>query len=225
MPARHIIVQKESSPPPGSHGIRAPMLDVLVCCLAHGGRPPLSCYPQVRGYYLAKHLTRIALSVEFRSFPCPELKCRVLICSEYQGDAEWLALLQQYILPIPAEKLYCLTDFGLAGRDYFSKPMTQWFGKRGGVLCHLSSSLLEPYEKFIGIGVDSEVVKFDPWIKRDTFLFDFPASASMKSWRDYCRLDVFLEARARLPNYRFLGAGEAVRAVEPEQPKEFATLF
>jgi hypothetical protein len=87
--------------------------------------------------------------------------------------------------------------------------MTQWFGERGGVLCHLSSFPLERYEKFIGVGVDTEVVKFNPEVKRDTFLFDFPASASVKSWRDHFRLDIFLEARTRLRNYRFLGAGDA----------------
>lgn len=185
------------------------MIDVLVCCLAHEGRPPLSCYPQIRGHYLAKYLAKIGLSAEFRSFPCPEVECRVLICSEYQGEAEWLALLQRYLAPIRAEKLYCMVDFGLAGREHFSKPMTQWFGERGGVLSHLSSFPLEPYEKFIGVGVDTEVLKFNPRVERDTFLFDFPASATMKSWRDYFRLDVFLTARARLRGHRFLGMGEA----------------
>lgn len=185
------------------------MIDVLVCCLAHDRRPPLSCYPQIRGHYLAKYLVRIGLSAEFRSFPCPETECRVLICSEYQGEAEWLAMLQRYLAPIQAEKLYCMVDFGLAGREHFSKPMTQWFGKHGGVLSHLSSFPLEPYEKFIGVGVDTEVLKFDPQVERDTFLFDFPASASVKSWRDYFHLDVFLTARARLRDYRFLGMGDA----------------
>jgi hypothetical protein len=185
------------------------MLDVLVCCLAHEGRPPLSCYPQIRGYYLAKYLTRIGLSAEFRSFPCPEVECRVLICSEYQGAAEWLALLQNYLVSIRAEKLYCMVAFGLAGREHFSKPMTQWFGERGGVLSHLSSFPLEPYEKFIGVGVDTEVVKFNPHVKRNTFLFDFPASQTVQSWRDCFRPDVFSVARAKLRNYRFLGMGDA----------------
>jgi hypothetical protein len=59
-------------------------LDVLVTCRPHRGVPDLSLFPQVRGYYLAKHLRRSGLNAEFHPLPRPGLECEVLIWSEYE---------------------------------------------------------------------------------------------------------------------------------------------
>jgi hypothetical protein len=186
------------------------MLDALVCCLRHDGHPPLSCFPQVRGVYLAKHLARTGLRAAFEPLPCRSRRARVLICSEYQGDADWLAfLLRRGLDDIHADRLYCLTEFSLGGREHESKAMTEWFGARGGVLCHLADRAMESYERHIGVGVDLDVVRFDPEATRNTIVFDFPVSSTVDQWRTKFDLDLVDRIRARYPGSRVVGTGEA----------------
>src|SRR4051812_29746508 len=96
------------------------MLDVLVTCHPHAGEP--SYFPEVRGFYLAKHLARSGLRAEFHSLPVPGAECRVLICSEYQCDLDWFERhLAAPLSEIRAERWFCLTEYSLGNRDHFSR--------------------------------------------------------------------------------------------------------
>jgi len=153
------------------------VLDVLVTCLPHAPEPTF--FPQVRGYYLAKHLARAGVTSEFRQLPLPDAACRVLICSEYQSDwDEFDQRLRGPLSAVSAERIFCLTAETLAGRpDHFSRASCEWFADRGGVLCHLPTQPMEAYEHWIGLGVDTELFGALPTGPRDRVLFDFPHGA------------------------------------------------
>ena len=183
-------------------------LDVLVTCLPHTER--LSMFPEVRGYYLAKHLARSGLRAEFRPLPVADVSCDVLICSEYQCEMDWFDRhLAAPLSRIDADRRFCLVDSSLYGRgDHFSREVCEWFGDRGGVLCHLADEHLEPYEHWIGIGVDAEVVRPAAEGRRDLVVFDFPHSNSEDpaSTFDVSSLEAI---RKRLPTLRLIGTGTA----------------
>jgi len=183
-------------------------LDVLVTCHPYSDQP--TKFPQVRGFYLAKHLARSGLRAEFRQLPAPSVECEVLICSDYQGDMEWFeGRLAEPLTEIRAQRLYCLIDESLARhRDHFSRPVCDWFAARGGVLCHLADGLLLRHERWVGLGIDGEVVTPAADGRRDTVLFDFPKSTQLDtSLRfDVGVLDV---VREMLPTVRVVGSGPA----------------
>lgn len=182
------------------------MLDVLVTCYPHSNT--LALFPQVRGYYLAKHLARSGLRAEFRQLPLSSLACEVLICSEYQPPMDWFERnLAGPLGEIRSGRMFCLTDFSLAGwPHHFSRRYCEWFGARGGVLCHLTDGELLPYEHWIGVGVDADVVRPAPDGRRDHVLFDFPQSSSNDPTSS---LDcaVLRAVRERMPGYRLVGSG------------------
>lgn len=181
------------------------MLDVLVACHPHSEE--LSLFPEVRGFYLAKHLCRIGLKARFAHFPAPGVHCRALICSEYQQEMDWF---EQYLAgPISemyAERMFCLTDYPLGRQEHLSRGYCEWFAERGGVLCHLDDGELGEHEHWIGLGVDAEVVRPDRSGRRDTIVFDFPFN-SVKD--PAARFDpAWVEVlRRRSPAYRIVGTG------------------
>jgi hypothetical protein len=182
-------------------------LDVLVTCYAHGDTP--RNFPQVRGYYLAKHLARSGLRAEFRQLPQPGLSCEVLICTEYQQDIDWFNThLGPSLEEIRSERMYCLVDRSLARTPgHFSSAYCDWFAARGGVLCHLSDGALLPHERWIGLGVDADIVRPAADGRRDHVVFDFPRSSSHDpaSTFDLRTIDT---VRRRLPRHRVIGSGD-----------------
>jgi hypothetical protein len=127
----------------------------------------------------------------------------VLICSDYEGGADWLEGFVPELLAVNAERLYCMADASLRGRNHEAKPMHEWFGARGGVLVHLSWNSLEKYDHLIGIGVDTEVVRFRPEQIRNTIVFDFQ---TVQAWKQF-RPELLPMLRDVLPGCRFLGSG------------------
>jgi hypothetical protein len=106
-----------------------------------------------------------------------------------------------------ARRMYCLTAYPVRGRDHYSHDYCEWFAKRGGILCHLTDGRLSRREHWIGVGVDTEIVKPRTGSRR-TALFDFPRSSS----RDAAALfntEALWAARKRLPGCRFVGTGPA----------------
>jgi hypothetical protein len=182
------------------------VLDVVVTCLPH--EPELAIFPQVRGYYLAKHLARSGLRAEFRQLPQPELECTVLICSEYQQPIDAFDRdLRPSIEAVQAERKYCMTAFSLRQEpNHFSRAYCEWFGARGGVLVHLPNAELEPFERCIGLGVDREVVDLPRDVERNRILFDFPRSRDEDASAAFDRrmLDA---ARAAMAGCVFVGSG------------------
>jgi hypothetical protein len=182
------------------------MLDVLVTCL--GPADTISSFPQVRGYYLARHLARAGLQAEFRQLPLPGLHCKVLICSEY--ETEMYCFERHLAAPfseIRADRWFCLADTSICGRsDYFSYDVRHWFESRGGVLCHMADGGLGPYEHLIGLGIDPEVVQPGIGRRRDQVLFDFPKNKTKDpaATFDIKMLDILRQA---LPGYRLIGTG------------------
>jgi hypothetical protein len=189
------------------------VLDVLVTCLPHGDEPVI--FPQVRGYYLAKYLARSGLRAEFRQLPQPSAQCEVLICSEYQDSMEGFERrLSPYLAEIRADRLFCLSDYSLHGKhDHFSQGYCEWFGKRGGVLCHLPGDELEPYETWIGLGVDTDVIRPDARRPCDGVLFDFPRSNSEDASSDF-DTDVVATLHHHLPGVRVAGSGPSDMSVK-----------
>ena len=187
-------------------------IDVLVTCYPHSDR--IEIFPQVRGFYLAQHLARAGLRAEFRQLPLPGFKCKVLICSEYQSDMQWFeGRLAGPLREIRADRWFCLVDASLRGHtDEFSYEVCRWFASRGGVLCHLNDDELEPYEHWVGLGVDAEVVRPAVDGRRNYVLFDFPRSSSVDtaSTFEVSTLDVL---RQTMPDYRLIGCGPADAAV------------
>ena len=191
------------------------MIDVLVTCSRHGDS--VSLFPQVRGYYLARHLARASLRAEFRQLPLPGLECEVLICSEYQCEMDWFERhLAGPFGEIRADRWFCLVDASLYGRpDHFSYEVCRWFASRGGVLCHTADGELEPYEHWIGLGIDSDVVQPAADRRREHVLFDFPRSDTTDPAAifDVETLDVL---RQRLQGYRLIGSGAADATVRED---------
>jgi hypothetical protein len=140
----------------------------------------ISVFPQVRGFYLAKHLALSGVTAEFRHLPVGQLECDVLICSEYQQTMDYLEeRLAPQFSETSASRTFCLADASLYGHpDHFSRPYCEWFGARGGVLCHLPSDAFEAHEHWIGLGVDVDVMSRIDSRGRDRVVFDFPRSAS-----------------------------------------------
>src|SRR5439155_6325129 len=133
----------------------APMLDVLVTCVAYSKRP--AQFPQVRGYYLSQHLRRLGLRAGFRPLPLGPTRCEVLIWSDYQSPFErFERRLAGALSEVRADRLFCMLDYSLGERDHFSRAYSEWFAARGGVLCQGLESPLAPYEHWIGVGVDTD---------------------------------------------------------------------
>lgn len=82
------------------------------------------------------------------------------------------------------------------------KAMHEWFGARCGVLVHLSWNSLEKYDHLIGIGVDTEVVRFRPEQIRNAIVFDF---RNVQAWKHF-RPELLSTLRDALPGCRFLGS-------------------
>jgi hypothetical protein len=186
------------------------MRDIVVTCLPHSTE--LCYYPQIQGHYLAKHLIRLGLAAEFRQLPLPpSYRCRVAISSEYPAEMEWF---ERHLLGpltgLAADRLFCLMDYTLGSRDHFARPTLEWFGQRGGVLCYGVADPPAPWERWIGVGVDTEVVP-GPATVRDSVLFD-PVSAAPKR---VCIDPVELKRiRRRLPGVRLLASGREVPPIQ-----------
>lgn len=184
------------------------MIDVLVTCRPHGEE--LLLYPQIRGYYLARHLSQIGLRAEFRQLPLPGYRCEVLISSEYQSDMAWFAKEMIGLLTeVDADRLYCMTDNTIGTRDHFSRAVLEWFAARGGVLCMGSEEPPAPFEHWIGVGVDIDVIPTAQG-PRTNVLFDFASdSADQFDTRQLDRI------RRRLPDVRLVATGPAGTRIEP----------
>ena len=184
---------------------------VLVFSQRHRKFAWMSLFPHVRGHVLAKYLRQLGVDAEFRALPVPG-HYDVAICSDYQGDARWLELLLSKMIGLSARRYLCMVDYGISGyRGPQWAPMTDWFAARGGVLCHMREQPLEPWEHFIGLGVD-DVVRFDPTRDRRAIFFDFPTSARRDSSASFAaeRLDT---VRRAFPEHRLLGSGAAGSAI------------
>jgi hypothetical protein len=183
-------------------------LDVLVTCFSHSER--LTLFPHVRGHYLAEHLARAGVRAAFQPLPVGPVSCEVLICSEYQCEKEWFERrLAAPLTETAASRMFCLADSSLRGRpDHFSRWYCEWFAARGGVLCHMIDGEAEPYEHWIGIGVDDAVARPAADGRRDHVVFDFPRSGASDpaSEFDLATLDI---VRARVPQWRLVGTGNA----------------
>jgi hypothetical protein len=110
---------------------------------------------------------------------------------------------------IRAERFFCVIASSLQGvPDHFSHDYCGWFAARGGVLCHLAPDELEPYEHWIGVGVDPDVVRPEAGGRRDEVVFDFPRSSSDDPAASF-DVGVLAAVRARLPQIRIVGTGPA----------------
>jgi len=132
----------------------------------------------------------------------------VLISSEYQAPPAYFEEhLEPLLKDVSAERMYCLIASSLS-RDptHFSKAQCEWFAERGGTLVHLPADEFEPYEHWIGIGVDRDVVRRDPGRERNRILFDFPRSGVEDASSQFD--PAFVEAvRGRLPQLMLIGSG------------------
>lgn len=180
--------------------------DVVVCCRPYGGPGAFCHFPNVRGFYLAKYLARTGLKATFSTYPCTNLTSRVLICSDYEGGADWLARFLPELLAVRAERLYCMADASVRGRNHEAEPMHAWFKARGGVLVHLSWNSVETDEHLTGLGVDTEVVRFYPDEIRNAITFDFPSGQHVEAWKDF-RPELLAKLRDALPGCRIVGSG------------------
>lgn len=183
------------------------MLDVIVTCLPHSDE--VTMFPQVRGYYLAKYLAHWGhLRAEFHPLPLPGAECRVLISSEYQAPAAYFEeRLEPLLKDVQAERMYCAVTYSLR-RDptHFSRAQCEWFAERGGALVHLPAPEFEPYEHWIGIGVDRDVVGPEPGRERNRILFDFPRSGVEDAASQFD--PAFVEAvRGQFPLLVLVGSG------------------
>jgi hypothetical protein len=184
------------------------MYDVVVCCKPYGGPGAFCHFPNVRGFYVAKYLARTGLNAVFSTYPCSGLTARVLICSDYEGGAGWLQGFVPELLAVNAERLYCMADASLRGSEHEARPMHEWFAARGGVLVHLSWNPLEKHHHIIGVGVDTEVVRYRPEEIRNVIVFDFPSSKRVQAWKAF-RPQLLRVLRDALPGCRFVGTGPA----------------
>jgi hypothetical protein len=182
------------------------VLEVLVTCMPHAHQ--LVLFPQVRGFYLAKHLRLSGVKAEFSHLPVGRLECDVLICSEYQQTMDYLERrLAPQLSEVRASRMFCIAEGSLYGQpDHFSRQYCEWFAGKGGVLCQLPTDTLEPFEHWIGVGVDVDVVSRPAGGARDRILFDFPRSSSEDASGnfDVTKLDTI---RERLPDMQLVGSG------------------
>jgi hypothetical protein len=130
----------------------------------------------------------------------------VLICSDYEGGADWLEGFMPDLLAVKAKRLYCMADASLRDPDHEAKPMHNWFKARGGVLVHLSWNSLKTHEHLTGLGVDTEVVQHRPEEMRNVIAFDFPSSQQIQAWKHF-RPELLERLRDLLPSCRFVGSG------------------
>jgi hypothetical protein len=178
---------------------------ILVFSRRHSQCPWMSTFPHVRGHVLAKYLRRLGAEAEFRALPVAG-RYDVAICSDYLGDARWMAELERRMAGLSARRMFCIADYGTSSRDLF-RSMVEWFARRGGVLCHLRERPLAPYEHYIGLGVD-ETVRADGAHRRHAVLFDFPRSAQEDASAAFAP-EQLVAVRAAHPGYRLLGSGPA----------------
>ena len=183
------------------------MYDVVVCCKPYGGPGAVCHFPNVRGFYLAKYLARTGLKATFSTYPCSKLTSRVLICSDYEGGADWLEGFLPELLAVEAGRLYCMADASLRGRDHEAKPMHEWFKARGGVLLHLSWNSAGTYEHVTGLGVDTEVVRYDPEEIRNVIVFDFHPANVSKRGKTSARAAVEIATHCRIADSLDPGPG------------------
>lgn len=184
-------------------------LNVLVTCRPHTTSAALSLFPQVRGYYLAKHLRQSGLAAEFLPMPQPGIAAEVLIWSEYESE---IGYFRQHFEPllrqVQARRMFCMSAIG-APPGFFSAEVGRWFGSadggKGGVLCHFSVWKLRSYEHLIGLGVDLDAMP-EPAARRDAVIFDFPMAKGSISWEHFDP-DALAEVRRRLPGKRLVASG------------------
>ena len=180
--------------------------DVVVTCTRHAETPQL--YPQVLGYYLAKHLVRAGVRAAFRHLPLAGLECEVLICSEYQAPIEWFERhLAGPLGEIQAARMFCVADYPLGFEEHWSSDYCRWFGRRGGVLCLLAGNEPAPYEHRIGVGVDTDVVAGFGLGRRQNVVFDVPFGPAREA-SDQLE-DKLAAVRNGVPGVRLVGTGPA----------------
>ena len=187
------------------------MLDVLVTCHPHAGEP--SDFPQVRGFYLAKHLARSGLRPSSTACPCRARSAGCSICSEYQcGERDWFERhLAGPLSEIRADRWFCLTAYSIGDQDHFSREYLDWFAARGGILCHQEEPPLGAAEHVIGLGVDIEALDDLGATPRDSVVFDFAELVSRPdAVFDRSILDAVREAQL---DCRVVGTGPAGAAV------------
>jgi glycosyltransferase involved in cell wall biosynthesis len=182
------------------------MLDVLLVCHPEAHTEKLCRFPEVRGFYLAQHLRKLGLAAEFTTFPVRDRECRVLICTDYARSTDWVdEHVARHVADIHPERAFCVLEYALGNRDHRLKPYSEWFARRGGVLCQLRGRGLGHGEHWIGVGVDPEIVR--PNGPRDTIVFDFPFDPGVKepAWAfDRAWVEIL---RRKLPQYRVIGTG------------------
>lgn len=183
--------------------------DVVVCCMQRGRPQEILSFPAVRASCLAKYLGRLGVDAVFRTLPCPQLRCRTLIISEYQPDDEYLAWLLPEISALGAERFYYITNTGISDSLPQRCKATRWFCDRGGILVHLLSSALGPGETHIGVGVDLDEVSYDSGASRNGVLFDYPGQMS-----DVFDEGFFRSVRELLPHVRFVGSGPPIANIK-----------
>jgi hypothetical protein len=105
--------------------------------------------------------------------------------------------------------MYCMAARTLLGlRDQFSREYREWFAATGGgVLCHLPTDKLEPYDSWIGVGVDPDVIPA-PVGPSNRVLFDFPRSSNENAASTF-DVSVLDEVRAQLSECTIAGSGPA----------------
>lgn len=187
---------------------RGERLRILVFSRRHSSLPWMSSFPHVRGQVLADALRQLGVDAEFRALPVAG-RYDVAICSDYQGDQPWMDALERRMAGLSAARMFCLADEGTTG--HFSMPMSAWFARRGGVLCHLRERALAPYEHPVGVGVGNDV-RFDPARARNAVLFDFPRSRQVDAAADFAP-ETLTAARRAHPSLRLLGSGPANTAL------------
>ena len=182
---------------------------ILVFSRAHAQFPWMSTFPHVRGHILATHLRQLGEDADFRTLPVAG-HYDVAICSDYQGDARWMASLEREMAGLTARRMFCMADSGRM--HHFSTPMLDWFARRGGVLCHLRHGDLAPQEHYIGVGVDA-AVRPDPPPARGAVFFDFPRSQRNDASLRFAPERLAAVRRAH-PHCRLIGSGPTDSAIQ-----------
>ena len=179
-------------------------LRILVFSRRHTSVGWMSSFPHVRGQVLADALRGLGQEAEFRTLPVAG-HWDAAVCSDYQGDQRWLDELVRRMAGLSATRLFCLADGGTTGLA--ERQMSDWFARRGGVLCHLREWPLAPFERYVGLGVGDDV-RYDPTRPRRAVLFDFPRSTTIDTSRGFARERLDAVRRAH-PGCRLLGSGPA----------------
>ncbi|HSP95719.1 MAG TPA: hypothetical protein VL049_00560 [Candidatus Dormibacteraeota bacterium] len=178
---------------------------ILVFSLRHSKFTWMSTFPHVRGHVLATYLRRMGEDAEFRALPV-EGRYDVAICSDYQGDARWMGLLEERMAGISARRMFCMADYATTA-EHWSTPMIEWFAARGGILCHLRECPFAACQHYIGVGVD-ETVRADTTGERHAVLFDVPRPRRRDASASFA-VEQLAAIRQAHPRYRLLGSGPA----------------